>query len=656
MLRSTITALVAMLGLLLVAINDSSAAESTHPAPTFADIQPILENYCYGCHGYGSEEGGVSLDAFEAVSEKERLADHKTWLAVTRNVQAQVMPPADADQPSAEERELLQRWIERKVFRLDPANPDPGRVTIRRLNRDEYRYTIQDLFGHSYNTTEAFPPDDTGYGFDTIGDVLSMSPLLTEKYFDAAQEIVSAVVPTNRPDKKSKEYGKYQRIFLDGHPPEDKAAQTKYARKILKHHGTRVYRRPIDDGSLDRLMAIYQQISELPDHNFEHGIGQAFAAMLTSPRFLFRAEVQSEPNNSSQVASVDEFALASRLSYFLWCSTPDDELLKLATEGKLRDQLHQQVDRMLDHDKSQRFIRRFVGQWLQAQDVETISIDARKALGLKDLGEANRIFGRTVRQAMREETEMMFDYVLKQNRPATDLLTPDYTFLNEPLAKFYGLKDLKVEGNHMRKVDLPEGTFRGGILMQGSVLVVTSNPTRTSPVKRGLFLLDNILGAPAPPPPPPDVPALEAVLQRGKKLTMREQMELHRSEALCNSCHSRMDPLGLALESFNYLGAYQKELDGQKIETGGQLITGEEFSDVRELSEVLATGNRKIDFYRCLTEKILTFALGRGLEYYDIPTVNLIVDDMLANNGQMRRMVHTLVDSAPFQKRRGDGA
>ncbi len=629
---------------LTAAINDSTAAETKQPSPDFSKIQPVLENYCYGCHGYGAEEGGVVLDT---ITINENPSAHQaTWLSVWKNLRAQTMPPSGEDQPSSEERDQLGAWIQANVFKLDAENPDPGRVTIRRLNRDEYQYTIEDLFGYRYKVDENFPPDDTGYGFDTIGDVLSMSPLMTEKYFDAAQEIVKNVVPTD-----GKQDSKYKRVFFDGPPPEGEKEREEYARKILKHFSSKAFRRPVEKETLDRLVGIQQHISSLPDRTFEHGISQAFAAILISPQFLFRAEIQPEPNNPGKIVNVDEYALASRLSYFLWSSLPDDELTKLASEGKLRENLHAQVDRMIDDPKSERFVRRFVGQWLQAQDVESLSIDARRALGIRDLGDSLRVFSKTVRRAMREETEMLFEHILQENRPVGELLTADYTFLNEPLAKFYGLEDIKgLDRNRMKKVDLPKDSKRGGILTQGTFLVVTSNPTRTSPVKRGLFILDNILGTP-PPPAPPNVPALEEVRQRGKRLTMREQLELHASESLCKSCHSRMDPLGLSLEKFTYIGQFDDEDD---VETSGKLITGEEFSSVKELSQVLAT-ERKVDFYRCLTEKMLTYALGRGLEYYDTPTIDIIVDDMLANDGKLRDMIHSVVDSAPFQKRRGDG-
>jgi hypothetical protein len=373
--------------------------------------------------------------------------------------------------------------------------------------------------------------------------------------------------------------------------------------------------------------------------------------VLVSPRFLFRAEVQPEPNNPGKVVPLDEFALASRLSYFLWSSAPDQELFELARAGKLRENLRPQVDRMLADEKSERFVRSFVGQWLQTRDVQTVSIDPRRILGYRSRTDIGRLFNDRVRRSMREETELLFAHLVQENRSVLDLLTADYTFLNESLARFYGIDD--VEGDEMRKVELPEDSHRSGILTHASFLIVTSNPTRTSPVKRGLFVLDNLLGLPAP-PPPPDVPPLERTRTRGSGLTMREAMARHREDPLCASCHARMDPLGLALEEFNALGMWREEEYGKPIDTAGQLVTGESFQNTRELARVIASDRRR-DFYRCLTEKMLTYALGRGVEYYDSPTIERIVDELDKDSGKMRTLVYGVVESAPFQKRRGDG-
>jgi hypothetical protein len=324
----------------------------------------------------------------------------------------------------------------------------------------------------------------------------------------------------------------------------------------------------------------------------------------------------------------------------------------LAREKKLRPNLHAQVDRMLKDPKAARFVRNFVGQWLQTRDLETVNIDARRILGIRNSEEADRIFNRGVRNAMREETESLFSHLLAENRSVDELLTADYTFLNERLAKFYGVQG--VEGNQMRKVSLPPDSHRGGILTHGSFLVVSSNPTRTSPVKRGLFILENILGTP-PPPPPPDVPQLEEVRrEQGGSRTMRQLMEIHREKPLCASCHARMDPIGLALENFNAIGKYREQENGQPIDTKGQLITGEKFESVEELAKILAT-SRKKNFYRCLTEKLLTYTLGRGVEYYDSPAIDKIVGQMTEDGGKLQTVIQGIIDSTPFQHRRGDG-
>jgi len=744
----------------------------------------ILQKYCGDCHSNGANEGSLSFDVlFKA---EDVTADRPKWSAVWKNLRAQMMPPADQPQLSAAEKRAILGWIEQDVFRLDPAQPDPGRVTLRRLNRTEYRYTIQDLFGINFNVEDVFPADDSGYGFDNIGDVLSLSPLQVEKYLEAARMITAQAIPTEGPrvptttvypdnfrDPKNEklsaksiplsepvsverkqwvehpgpydlrviyrltgaeeatrhtgelivtiddqeiqrkdiawdsseltlrvstplqkghnrigltiqqkqpagenekslsfslrkvelhgptdgsfvEYPEsYRRIFFDGPPPTEPAARTAYARKILTHFTERAYRQPVDSATLDRLVGFATTVDlREKSQGFEKGIAEALTAVLASPRFLFRTEAQPTPDDRGQIVPLDEFALASRLSYLLWSSLPDDELFKLAQAGQLRAQLRPQVDRLLADQKFERFIDNFVGQWLRTRDVETVNIDPRRILRLRSTEEAFAIFNRNLRRSMKEETNLLFGYLVKENRSALELLTPDYSFLNETLANWYGVEGVK--GNEMRKVDLPADGPRGGILTQASFLLVTSNPTRTSPVKRGLFVLENLLGSPAP-APPADVPPLEAVAEEmGKALSMRELMVKHRADPLCASCHARMDPLGLALEEFNALGQYRTEDKGQPIETAGQLITGEKFGNVRELSRVIANERRQ-DFYTCLTEKMLTYALGRGIEYYDATAVDAIVAQLHDNEGRMKTLFYAVVESPPFQQRRGDG-
>jgi hypothetical protein len=749
------------------------------------EIEPILSQVCYDCHADGMDKGDFMMDDYEDLSA--HLSDIPLWHKVWENLRAETMPPAEKTQPTVAERQQVLRWIEKVVFRLDEANPDPGRVTLRRLNRVEYAHTIKDLLDVDFDTEESLPPDDTGYGFDTIGDVLTLSPMLMEKYVNAAQIIVAEAIRPQEPQipvystegdkyraappsKKNARFlpfsqaetvaskqvlehaGKYEikiecrtqgsseatshsaklkiivngqevdeeslgwdnrktitlsttaamtegenviqlamredslpledekplslvihkvmvrgpldgrhkvyprdyyRVFFKGGAPTEPKAREAYARDILRRLADRAFRRPVEDATLDRLILLWREASSQPKAKFEDGIAHATVAMLASPKFLFRAEVQPEPDNPAKIVPLDEFALASRLSYFLWSSLPDDELLDLARANQLRASLDEQVDRMLADPKAERFVSNFIGQWLLTRDVEGVNVDPRRVLGIRDLGSAFKVFGARQRRAMKQETEMLFAHLLKENRSALELFTADYTFLNESLAKLYGIEGVK--GDEMRKVSLPAESKRGGILTHGSLLVVTSNPTRTSPVKRGLFVMESLLGSPHP-PAPPDVPTLEEV-KKGKptNMTMREMMVLHREKPLCASCHARFDDVGLALENFNAVGMFRALENGQPIDTSGKLITGESFQSVQDLNRIIAT-SRRLDFYRSIAEKLLTYTIGRGMEYYDAPTINRIVAAMEKDGGKMKTLIRAVIDSAPFQKRRGDGA
>lgn len=763
------------------------AAETDYQAA----IKPILSNYCYDCHGDGMDKGKVTLDHFK--SDAEVLDADQLWLKVLKNVRAGLMPPAKKKQPTPEELHRLEAWIKHEAFGLDESDPDPGRVTVRRLNRIEYRNTIRDLMGVDFNAEEEFPPDDTGYGFDNIGDVLTLPPLLLEKYLQAAEKIVRDSVPTvqrvmperivtgrnfksgdrsaeqisfynqaaithrisvdaegqykvlldfsvrgafdfdpgranvifridgeekfrkelgwdnnkkfeleydqqwaagehsfaieieplKKPEEKKtfvdfrlnavtvrgpvdpKHWTKtknYDRFFPRPEIPANSDERRQYAREILDKLATRAFRRPADPKVIDRLVAIAEE-AYTHGKSFEAGIGQASIAMLASPRFLFRIEESTDP--AAKHAPIDEYALASRLSYFLWSTMPDDELFDLAAKGQLRSNLKAQVDRMLQDRRSDEFVKNFTGQWLQVRDVTGIAINERAVFFRdgdeptpKTQEERRRRFRRPVpfefdgelRRAMQDETHEYFAFVMRQNRSVLDLVDSHYTFVNERLAKHYGLKN--VSGRNMRRVTLPEDSPRGGLLTQGSVLVVTSNPTRTSPVKRGIFVLDNFLGTPTP-PPPPDTPPLEDAEKefKDREPTLRESLEIHRASPLCASCHNRMDPLGLALENFNALGMWRDKERGQAIDAVGQLITGESFTNIVELKKIIAT-SRKEDFYRCITEKVLTYALGRGLEYYDVAAVDRIVEEMKADGGKFGTLLMGVVESAPFQKRR----
>lgn len=672
--------LLALIGLsrcsLPAAGGDSAGLERFHH-----EIKPILEEKCFDCHADGMQEGSVAFDGFE--SDDALIAEPELWYRALRMLRSGLMPPAEMPQLTAEETQLMERWVKSAVFHSDPQNPDPGHVTLRRLNRVEYRNTIRDLLGVDYNVQEHFPQDDSGHGFDNLGEVLTVSPLLLEKYLTAAREIVSQAVPqVAQPNPES---------FFPRAIPPGASSRRAYARALLSKFASRAYRRPVDSETTDQLVLLAESVYSQHGGTFEGGVGEAMAAVLTSPRFLFREDFTQRSAEMGAYAELDDYSLATRLSYFLWSTMPDEELFQLAAANKLRENLPAQLERMLKSERAQEFIRNFAGQWLRSRDIEyaiingpdvirkDISPDPNfdqlrerfrylRKLPEEDLTEVERAELKKIQEdfdnlkrrfenyelksdlrwAMREETELVFEKILREDRSLLELLDSDYTFLNERLAQHYDIDG--VTGDEMRLVKLPAESVRGGILTQGTMLVVTSNPDRTSPVKRGLFILDNILGTP-PPPPPPNTPALEEASTADQKrtFTVAEALAVHRAEPLCSSCHNRMDPLGLALEQFNALGMLRETDHGKPVETSGELITGEQFTDIRELKQILATEHRQ-EFYRCLTEKMLIYALGRGIDYHDIETLDAIVEQLEASGGRPSVLITGIVESAAFQK------
>ncbi|HEV2211325.1 MAG TPA: DUF1592 domain-containing protein [Verrucomicrobiae bacterium] len=656
------------------------------PAQGAADfhkhIRPLLETYCFDCHADGVNKGNVAFDEF--ASDQAAVDNRDLWLRAFKMLRAGLMPPAKKPHPSTHERAQVLHWIKRDVFAIDPANPNPGRVTLRRLNRVEYRNTIHDLLGVDFDALSEFPPDDTGFGFDNIGQVLTLPPMLLEKYLTAADEIMTKV------QENWTHPGGHEHFFPRATPTDD-AARREYARQLLEAFAGKAFRRPVEPDTLERLVNLAEATYRQPGKTFEAGVAEAMIAVLASPHFLFHEEAAEPANPRQHYAFVDQFSLASRLSYFLWSSMPDDELLHLAASGSLRKDLATQVERMLKDPRSDRLVRNFTGQWLRGRDIETVPSEARFILAreekasadfepnrrrLRELRDKNkdqltqpereelsrlraefrrrleeRVPGELtgeLRRAMRRETEMVFSFVLHQDRPLLELLDSDYTFLNEPLARQYGLTN--VLGPEMRLVRLPPGSPRGGVLTEGTVLVTTSNPTRTSPVKRGAFILENILGTPVP-PPPPNLPPLEDAAKglTNHTPTLRETLALHRQNSLCASCHNRMDPLGLAFENFNALGMWRTTEFQQPLDTAGQLITGESFTNPNELKQLLLKDHAG-DFYRTLTEKFLTYALGRGLEYYDVETVDQIVARIQKSGGRSSALLAGIIESAPFEK------
>ena len=626
-------------------------------ARSIAAAQPVelLREYCGSCHCDGAAEGEIDLDALLAAKDAGHpaagSAEQAAWIAVWRNLLAETMPPADEPRPGSPERLALVGFVLRDVLAVDPESPDPGRVVLRRLNRSEYGNTIRDLTGFHENVSEDLPPDDTGYGFDTIGEVLSVSPLLLEKHLDIASRVAEWVVAEASMGRDTdRDRGAVGQLLRASPPPANAAARAAHRRDMIRAIADRAFRRPVDAPTLDRLVALAVGIEKSDGGSYESGIGGALTAMLASPRFLFRIE-ESEPAAPAfgKGVLIDEYSLASRLSYFLWSTMPDEELFRLAREGRLRAEQESQIVRMVADPRSDAFVANFVGQWLQTRDVEAKPVDVEgifRGRG-REWWRMAKLFSWEVREAMRLETELLFGHVLRDGLPATDLLVAQRTFLNEPLARLYGIEG--IAGSEMRLVDLPSESGRGGLLSHGSILLVTSNPNRTSPVKRGLFILDNLLGTP-PPPPPPTVPPLEqAAGGESHDASMRELMERHRSDPACAACHARMDPLGLALERYDAVGRLRSEEEAAGIDTPGRLMTGESFADVRELATLIA-GPRRRDFHRCLTEKMLTYAIGRGVDYSDAPAVDIILESLEADDSLLG-VVRGVAASVPFQMR-----
>jgi mono/diheme cytochrome c family protein len=409
------------------------------------------------------------------------------------------------------------------------------------------------------------------------------------------------------------------------------------ARNILGVLARRAFRRPVTSADIQPLLVFYDKGRTAPGGDFEGGIQKALEALLVSPEFLFRIEQDPAKAQPGRAYRVSELELASRLSFFLWSSIPDDQLLDLAERGRLKDPvvLQQQVRRMLDDPRSDALISNFAGQWLHLRNVDQLKPDP-----------VIFPFDEALRQGFMKETELFVASIVREDRSLLDLLTADYTFVNERLAEHYGIP--KIYGSQFRRVTLSDPNRRG-LLGQGSILAVTSYPNRTSVVLRGKWILENLLGTP-PPPPPPDVPELKAD-RNGKALSLREQMQAHRSNAVCAACHARMDPIGFALENYDGVGKWRSEDAGVTIDASGKLPDGTEFQGPAGLTEILATKYRD-DFVRTATEKLLTYAVGRGVEYYDNPSVRAIMREAARDNYRMSSLILAIVKSTPFQMRR----
>jgi len=599
------------------------------------NIYPFFEQYCTSCHGVRKSEGGIDL---RAATEVSAIGQHEdVWRRVLAMIETGQMPPADEDQPTPADREEIAGFIEAELdTAIRAMTPDPGRVTVRRLNRQEYEYTVLDLLGVNTDAARSFPVDDSGYGFDNIGDVLSTSPLLMEKYMSAAEEIAKAAIAQDLTPPAEGE-APAPRIFICRHPAGEHASGC--AKTILRDLAARAYRRPVTASEVRDLTSLAGLVQQ-EGGSFEEGIQIALETILISPKFLYRTERDKQPRDPEYLRRVNDYELASRLSYFLWSSMPDAELFALADAGTLSDPevLSAQATRMIGDEKAWRFVENFAGQWLQLRNLHLVQRD-------DDLYPE---FNRDLRNAMRRESELYFDAMLRENRSLLEFLKSDFTFVNNRLAKHYGIEG--VEGDDHQRIAV-DGVQRGGVLTQASVLTLTSFPTRTSPVLRGAWVLENILGT-APPPPPEDVPVLQ---DDPDKLTgtLREQLEAHRANPSCASCHARIDPLGFGLENYDAIGRWRTHERDFPVDSTGVLPSGQSFDGSAELRAILIADPD--DFVRCFTEKMLTYALGRGVEPYDRPTVAGIMDRLAQDEFRFHTLVQEIAASVPFQMRRGEG-
>jgi mono/diheme cytochrome c family protein len=727
-------------------------------------VAPILTGSCAQCHNDRVASGGLSVTALN--NQESVLRDRAEWENIVRRAQAGEMPPPGATRPSEPAVRAFVAAIQSEFDRADAAlKPDPGRVTARRLNRNEYANTIRDLLGVNFRAEKYFPTDDSGDGFDNIGEILTVSPVLMEKYLSAAERIARWAVSIEIPPKpvvdeyhlKERkirrvdpstveaihrvEYpGEYTirfglpgerapdgkpvtlNLWMDGKligskqietkpsglvyfdpyseeemqltlpegdhvfragftnddfiktlPPADvynnrknkflnsiifigpaRPALDRESRKrvlicdpesgracverILSNLARKAYRRPVAARETASLMR-FVDMAKADGHSTEQGLQLAIQAMLVSPNFLFRIERDPNPTDPSQVHPVSQLELASRLSYFLWSSMPDDELLGLAESGKLRDpgELGRQVARMLADPRSAALASNFAGQWLEIRNLDVAEPDPKK------FPEWNP----ELRDAMKAETILFFEHVLKNNRSISEFLNANYTFLNDRLAKLYGIGG--VTGSEFQRVELSTDQ-RGGVLSHAGVLTVSSYADRTSPVIRGKYVLSNLLGTP-PPPPPPDVPNLDEAAV-GTTGSMRQQLEKHRTNPTCASCHSRMDPLGFGLENYDAIGRW-RTMDGAfPVDSSGTLPDGKTFSTPAEMRAILAS--QLPQFSRALTEKMMTYALGRGLKPYDRRTVDSINSVVASDGYRFQTLVQQIVESLPFQSRRGE--
>lgn len=640
----------------LASLGAPDAPGQAAPDPFAREIRPLLAKYCAGCHGPSKPKADLNLEAFR--DEAAALKSRKVWRKVYDALHSDEMPPADKPQPTPAERERITDWAEALLTRpLAGGKRDPGAPVLRRLNRIEYNNTVADLFrlfrpprgranyfdpakgalpesirlvagDYQPNLLVDLPADDLAYGYNTVGEALSLPPFLVERYLRAAAQVVE------------KADAQIRGMLRAG-----SGADRDKARAFLSSFAPRAYRRPTAPAEIDRLLAFYDQAAK-DGEALENAIKVPLQAILVSPDFLLKVEKDGPRDDPGGVRPLTGHELATRLSYFLWSTMPDEELSRLADQGKLQDVavLEAQARRMLRSPKAKELSDTFAMQWLQLDALEAIMPDP-VLFPVFYQGDMPR--------AMRIEAILLFETILVEDRTILDFLDADYTYVFPPLAKFYGIDagGGKTKGD-WRRVKLPDKR-RGGVLTMAAVLAVTSSNTRTNPVKRGKWLLETILGAP-PPPPLPGVGVIPDEPTPVDGPTVRRKLEQHRADPRCASCHKRIDPLGLALENYDPLGAWREKDGSTPVDASAVLPDGTAVNGAAELKKLLLS-TKSGDFVRCLTEHLMTYALGRKVDLVDQASVKEIVQAAEKDGHRFSRLIVEIVKSYPFRHRRNKG-
>ena len=588
-------------------------------------VGPFVNKYCTRCHG-SRAKAGINLQSALKDPGGESASLH--WKKAVANVKVHEMPPEDASKkPTDEERRQFAEWVG-KIKYLAPR--DPGRFVIRRLTKTEYANTLRDLYGVDPSIADTLPAEVEGEGF-----LNSISPLQSELFLGIANKVIDQIIAPEGQAPTAVQ----KRLF--GETPKGTDLR-KAARGVARTLARDAYRRPPTDAELDVLVDVYN-LARNNDLNHMAALGLMLKAVLVSPQFLFITPA-GEPESKDAIVLLDDFQLASRLSYLLWSAPPDAELAALADKGELHkpEVLRTQVERLLKDARSRALFDGFGAQWLRVNELDGQVFDPKTFPQMTP----------ALRTAMMDEARLFFESIVSENQSVVRFVSSDYTFVNEPLAKVYGLEQ-SVRGPKMRRVKLTNPN-RGGILSMPATLATTSFPNRTSPVLRGVWVLERILGERVP-PPPADIPELEE--QDHKKiegLTLRQRTELHQSEATCRNCHKILDPIGFGLENFDAIGRWREKNDqGLAIDSAGKLPDGKEFSTPAELKRLLA--KREADLARNLTERLMAYALGRQLEGYDDVVIDQLMVKIAADNYRVRTIITEVITSYLFTHRRIKG-